>query len=368
MDDVVENPCHREASRTMTICNACRYCEGLCATFQAMTLRRAFAAADLDYLANLCHDCTACYHGCPYVPPHHFDLNVPRTLASLRVDSYRRYAWPGFLARLFERNGLIVSLAIAASLVLALLLVFTYRDAGVLLSRHTGPGAFYAVIGHNVMAGVAAATFGFSALALIIGWRRFRRATRSGSDTKPSIGAWISALRHIATLRYLGGEQGQGCNTEDERRSNRRRYLHQFTMWGFILCFASTCVAAIRHYGLGIAAPYPLSSLPVLLGTVGGAGLLIGPAGLLWLKSKTDPRPANVSQYGMDYAFLASLFLISLTGMLLLALRETAAMGLLLTIHLGFVLAFFLTLPCSKFVHAVYRFAALLRFAAERPE
>ena len=39
----------------MRICNACRYCEGLCAVFPAMEMRRNFNAADLNYLANLCH-------------------------------------------------------------------------------------------------------------------------------------------------------------------------------------------------------------------------------------------------------------------------------------------------------------------------
>ena len=138
-------------------------------------------------------------------------------------------------------------------------------------------------------------------------------------------------------------------------------------MWGFILCFASTAVAAAYHYGLGVMAPYALSSLPVLLGTAGGAGLLIGPAGLIWLKANSDPRPVDASRAGMDYAFLAILLLVSLTGMLLLAFRETAAMGMLLAIHLGFVLAFFLILPYSKFVHSVYRLASLARFATERP-
>ena len=33
----------REAARLMTICNACRYCEGLCAVFPAMEMRRTFA-------------------------------------------------------------------------------------------------------------------------------------------------------------------------------------------------------------------------------------------------------------------------------------------------------------------------------------
>ena len=64
-------------------------------------------------------------------------------------------------------------------------------------------------------------------------------------------------------------------------------------------------------------------------------------------------------------SFLALLFLSSLTGLLLLALRETGAMGWLLAIHLGVVLGLFLTLPYGKFVHGIYRSAALVRSALE---
>ena len=42
----------------------------------------------------------------------------------------------------------------------------------------------------------------------------------------------------------------------------------------------------------------------------------------------------------MDVAFLVLLFSTSLTGLLLLAFRETSAMGTLLVIHLGFVAGF----------------------------
>ena len=61
----------------MTICNACRYCEGFCAVFPAMELRRTFTDQDLKYLANLCHNCRGCYYACQYAPPHEFNLNVP---------------------------------------------------------------------------------------------------------------------------------------------------------------------------------------------------------------------------------------------------------------------------------------------------
>jgi citrate/tricarballylate utilization protein len=41
-------------------------------------------------------------------------------------------------------------------------------------------------------------------------------------------------------------------------------------------------------------------------------------------------------------------------------------MGTLLAIHLGFVLALFITMPYGKFVHGVYRYAALLKNAVEQ--
>jgi citrate/tricarballylate utilization protein len=74
---------------------------------------------------------------------------------------------------------------------------------------------------------------------------------------------------------------------------------------------------------------------------------------------------SDQTQDGMDVGFLVLLFLTSLTGLLLLLFRETAAMGLLLAAHLGAVLGMFLTMPFGKFAHAVYRSAALVRFAIE---
>ena len=348
----------------MTICNACRYCEGLCATFQAMTFRRDFAAADLDYLANLCHNCTACYHDCQYSPPHEFEVNVPRALADLRLESYERFAWPGFLAKAFRNNGLLVSLLTAIALAMVLFAASLLVSRESLFSAHTGPGAFYRVVSHGVMVAVAGATFGFSILAISISVRRF---LQSGGDRPVSgAGAWYTAIGNAATLKYLDGGHGDGCNSRNETASNKRRIYHQLTMWGFLLCFGATTVATVYDYGLGRVAPYPFFSLPVLLGTIGGIGLLVGPVGLFREKMKSDRHATQPSQFGMDYAFIALLFVVSLTGLLLLAFRETAAMGLLLVVHLGFVLALFVVLPYSKFVHGAYRLATLVRFAAER--
>jgi len=124
-------------------------------------------------------------------------------------------------------------------------------------------------------------------------------------------------------------------------------------------------VAAIYHSAFGWRAPYAYTSLPVLLGTVGGLGLLIGPVGLLALKRQRDPALGAAAQKGLDDAFIALLLLTSLTGLALLVLRNQAAMGALLVVHLGAVLALFVTLPYGKFVHGIYRTAALVKYASE---
>ena len=69
----------------------------------------------------------------------------------------------------------------------------------------------------------------------------------------------------------------------------------------------------------------------------------------------------------MDSGFTWLLLMTSVTGLALLALRDTGAMPLLLAIHLGVVLAFFLTLPYGKFVHGLYRYLALARYVREKP-
>ena len=133
-----------------------------------------------------------------------------------------------------------------------------------------------------------------------------------------------------------------------------------------MLCFASTSVAALYDGVFGWSAPYGYTSLPVLLGTVGGVGLLVGPTGLLALGRRRDPALGDAAQIGLDESFIALLFVTSLTGVALLVLRNQAAMGTLLVVHLGAVLALFVTLPYGKFVHGIYRIAALAKYASEQ--
>src|SRR6185369_11594565 len=110
-----------EGQRMASICNACRYCEGYCAVFPSIERRLSFAESDLAYLANLCHNCGSCYYACQYAPPHEFNLNLPRLLADVRIETYKKYAWPDPLARLFERGGVIASGVLVACMAVLLL-------------------------------------------------------------------------------------------------------------------------------------------------------------------------------------------------------------------------------------------------------
>nr|WP_314533658.1 tricarballylate utilization 4Fe-4S protein TcuB [uncultured Pseudomonas sp.] len=353
-----------EVQRQMTICNACRYCEGFCAVFPAMTRRLDFTQADIHYLANLCHNCGACLHACQYAAPHEFEVNIPKAMAKVRLDTYAEYAWPQAMGKLYQRNGLTLALACGGGL--ALFLCLTLMLMGNLFTAIPG-GNFYKIFPHNTLALMFGSVFGFAVLALTMGVRRFWRNVSPVAVPLPlKTSAALEATANVAKLKYLDGGHGKGCNNADDQFTLWRRRFHHLTFYGFMLCFAATGVATLFHYLLKWSAPYPIFSLPVMLGIAGGIGLLIGPAGLLWLNLRRNPAHGDENQKPMDRGFIALLFLVSASGLALLALRETSALGLMLAIHLGLVMAFFLTMPYSKFAHGIFRSAALLKHAIEK--
>src|SRR5260370_4252933 len=164
-----------------------------------MERRTVFSEADLNYLANLCHNCGECYYACPYTPPHEYAINVPQTLAQIRARSYAQYAWP---AGIFGRDVWVAAPVLAAGLVGALLVTPAAMD-------------FYEVIPHGLMAlGFGAVALGVIA-ALALGLIR----CKAGSSLTHNPTALGEALR----LKYM--DRGA------------RRFFHHATSYGFLLCF-----------------------------------------------------------------------------------------------------------------------------------
>lgn len=359
--EIVLSPSEAEVARQLEICNACRYCESFCAVFPAMTRRLEFGKADIHYLSNLCHNCGACLHACQYAPPHEFAVNVPQSMAKVRLQTYADYAWPSAMGAMYQRQGLKLSLVTAGALVLFLLLTLFLKDS---LFRLPPTVNFYTIFPHNLLVSLFLPVFAFAVLALTLGVRRFWREVSPGEVIHGE--AVAEATGNALGLKYLDGGHGEGCNNEDDAWTLWRRRFHHATFYGFMLCFAATSVATVYHYAFGWAAPYALPSLPKLFGVVGGLSLVVGTAGLLWLNLRRHVMHGDAEQKPMDRGFIALLLLISVSGLGLWLAGGTAAMPALLALHLGVVMALFLTLPYGKFAHGIFRSAALLKWAIEK--
>ena len=380
-----------EARRQAEICNACRYCEGYCAVFPAMFAKRAFADADLVQLANLCHNCRGCFYACQYTAPHVFALNLPAALAEAQHESWKKFAWPKPFAQLFDRAGVAIAALLVAAFALLLWAAAALRPA-------SGEG-FYAVLSHGFMVAVFTPAFVLPLLAIGVSLRRYWRFVSGDGGGRLRLRDLRQAIQDAASMRNLRGGHGEGCNFEDaDKFSHARRVLHQFTVAGFMLCFAATCAGTVMHYALDLPAPYGLFSAPKLLGVPGGILLCIGSAGLAWLKTRADPalgvRAAKI--WRGDMAFIVLLFSASATGLALylatvttagtgaidtvtaaaatvttagagatstgtVATSTAAAVTYLLPIHLATVLTLFLLTPYSKMAHGFYRITALIK-------
>jgi citrate/tricarballylate utilization protein len=384
-----------EAGRQLDICNACRYCEGLCAVFPALERRTALDTGDVSQLANLCHDCRGCFDACMYSSPHEFALDVPRALSAVRVADYERHVWPARVPRaLSGRSGLVLGALVSVVIVLALAVAHAGWSG---LFRSTGAAASpYQLVPYPALVTLMALAALYAVVIMGLAARSYWRAvsgpgstgtgsTGTGSTGTGSTGtslpgtgspgagpvtpaAVARAAWYAATLRYLRGGGTECYYPEDEQPSPARRHLHAMVAYGFGLCLVSTVAAGIEQDIAGVQPPYPWLSVPVLSGTIGGIALLLGCLGLLRLKARSSAVTSFAEMTVKDYGLLSALAFLAASGLAVLLTRDTPAYGVLLLIHLAALVEAFAMAPYSKFVHVVFRFAALVRDNLERAD
>jgi citrate/tricarballylate utilization protein len=310
-----------DATRQLSICNSCRYCEGLCAVFPALSRRTVLDAGDVSQLANLCHDCRACYDACMYTAPHEFDLNIPAVLTAVRLEDYQRYVWPARVPRLLRGWTGLFAGAVASA---ALFVGIAAGNAGwsAIVAAHDTAASPYLLIPDGVLIGLMLAAVAYSLVIGALAARRYWQAT-NGGDAAVRPADVLKATWYALTLRYLRGGGGQ-------------------------------------------QPPYAWLSAPVISGTIGGIGLLAGCVGLLLLKARSSQVTSIAQMTVKDYGLLTALTFLALTGLAVLLTRDTPAFGVILLIHLAAVILSFASAPYSKFVHVVFRFAALIRDNAEQ--
>jgi putative tricarboxylic transport membrane protein len=124
----------------------------------------------------------------------------------------------------------------------------------------------------------------------------------------------------LATALPRGG--GDGCAYPGERASMARRWFHHDVLRILALVRVHDDAAIYLTFSDGSA--HENLSLPVILGTIGGSGFSSDPGSSR--SQVRDRAPLDPLQSRMDVSLLVLLFLTSLTGLLLLSLRETAAM------------------------------------------
>lgn len=353
-----EQKCYQSALQSCIICNSCRYCEGLCAVFPAMEKKREFNLNDMDYLANLCHQCSECFYDCQYAPPHEFDVSIPAQFAAVRQKSYEKFAPFKFLSRAFEKNAFFTSFVLIVALFVGFLLASHFENSYLIAPK----GDFFAVVPYDYMVGAFGGVAGVVFIILCISVFRFASAINLKHISAKAL--WQS-LKDAFSLRYLGGHKGEGCTYPSARRSNARRFFHHLTAYGFLFCLIATSLGAIWTHYLDMHAPYDFTQTPKIFGFIGGILLCLGTAGLLWLKFIADNAIIDKKSVAMDYALILMLFASSFSGLLLMFLKDSPALPFVLYLHLSTIMALFVMIPYSKFIHIFYRFIALLKYNAD---
>ena len=101
-----------EFRRVTGICHTCRRCYNLCPSFDV--LFRALDRPDVDgeagrldtkdlrAFSDLCYECRLCASRCPYIPPHPWDVDVPRLVFRDRASRVKQEGKPGLRERVLS--------------------------------------------------------------------------------------------------------------------------------------------------------------------------------------------------------------------------------------------------------------------------
>ncbi len=175
-------------------------------------------------------------------------------MARVRAKTYVDYAWPRALGALYQRNG---------------------------LTHRAGAGGRPGAVPRACRVAQPASS---SARPLAGNFYAVFPARPSGRDVRRRVRVRVPRPRHRrdallarppgrsrqracrcakrppapSTCAYLDGGHGEAATTRTIAFTLRRRRFHHLTFYGFMLCFAATCVATLYHYVLGERAPYPL--------------------------------------------------------------------------------------------------------------
>ncbi len=341
-----ENNNMTEAIRQLSICNACRYCEGYCAVWDAMEFKAVLNEGYVYHLANLCHDCRDCFSACPYNEPvHEFKLNIPKALGQVRVDTYTANVRPKFLKFALEKPVLVTTTSSIIAVTVAILyasLLFGLNKFSTLPVTTIIPDAFFKPVTIILY------------LYTVVIWSVEGGSYWSKINEKAHINVYglikgiYDAIFHT---NFRGG--GTGCKVPGKNNRYFRLTVHSLVMSGFIIALVSIAFYPDIYGYAGTA--YLLGSIAISLGT----------AGLIYIHLIEEKGSRSQKQSAMDYPFTILLFLTGITGVIIPISIGTSWFNWNFLIHDALIMVVFLLAPFSKFIHPIFRFISLIKYNSD---
>lgn len=289
----------------------------------------------------MCHQCGDCSTSCPR------GVNPADVLAATREASYRHYATPAFMGRLLSRPALL-----PLAILLPVLIIATIIWMAGTLSIPDGAVNYSLFFPHAWLnasfTGLTLLSYGVAAIGITRFWKDLSRFSFENTGDKNGFfySFWKVKNEILAHSRFSRCE-----------RNNSRKISHFLVFYGFILLLLVTLYAIYA----AVTDKYPLSfSNPFkMLGNVSSVMLFSG-LGIMIFNRLMKREGTERSSYA-DWLFLAAMFLLTLSGVLVQAGRflDWQSAYHLYFFHLVCVWFVIIYLPFTKFGHLVYRTVAL---------
>ncbi len=371
VDPTFVNELAQYGAADVKACFNCGNCTAVCSLTEegAVFPRKFIRYAQLgmkDKLAAsremwLCYYCGDCSATCPrQAEPGEFVAAVRRYVIS-------QYDPTTLARRLYTSNTFTVIFFAAVAAILTVILLAGY---GSMPEDRLQLGTFIDVgfihyTGQAVMiiAGIIAL---LSLITMVTRLNKTlnRAAGESDDDAKPD---FFTALKD-ALYEAAAQTRFDKCDVDPAPWYLRRRFIHMSIMWGFLGLLAAT--------GLDLLFKEPFSEVPIyypmrLLGTVAGLFVLYGTSVALINRIQQPDKYASHSLLS-DWLFLGLLWGVTLTGFIVeitvyLPSASPPAYAIFL-VHMVGAMTLVLSLPFTKFAHAVLRPVALFihEFKARR--
>ncbi|MCF8298767.1 MAG: quinone-interacting membrane-bound oxidoreductase complex subunit QmoC [Saprospiraceae bacterium] len=288
----------------------------------------------------LCHNCGDCTTYCPR------DVKPGDVLAAVRSKVYEKYAKPAFLFKLLKKP-IFLPITIAIPVFIIGLILFLNGT----LAIPEGDVNYSKFFPHMQL------NISFSTLVLIVLLGLVLSIRSFVSDIKQHLPkqkkkSFMKSLIEFK-IEILLHKQFNKCQ-ENKFRST----AHLLVLWGFILLLIVTAFAILAvvffEYPMGLFHPVKIT------GNIAAAMLVIGLLIMMFQRVKGE-NVAGKKNY-FDWLFLISLFLLTISGLLVeIARFDNWSLAYhIYFVHLVLVWMLIIYAPYTKFAHVFYRSTAII--------